>query len=1402
MTDLTGEIFGKAQAAPSEPDLTTQIFGKPAPAPVAPAPDPWALQKQQTNVSAASGNAWNQNAENSALGGWDAGWGDLLHTIGRTGEMIQSAVGIGHPKNGVPEMISGSADWWQQQAAIHEHNLQKSHASALQQLPGQVIGSFAPGMMEWQAGAIFSTIQGYENNPDHPIRSAAVGFASREAQGAMMHLPVGRLLMGIGFAGITAAQGMANGQPVSMSNLIVSGVIGALNGKRMSAPDAKSIETAKAALAAGKDDVAINAISALSPEAKAVIQKAAHRSAETVYMTPEMRAWMVDHPGLVTGNPKADVIGLTHFGKPGLTEVDPAFMGSNPAIHGEEHAVQNRQQPFSMWYEQGDTPRLPEQGLGPAQYTTAIDRNSIIDNANHPEDAALWAKHSNAYKAEQMASGKFSDPGLIPRGPMADEVMSRMAKEINPRTGQPYQGFKSGDAIGLFNKQWVASLGERMVRKDAPMVTQALYAIHNGGGATLNLARGQDMSGKDAYSVAIYPERSVVLDHAPTSDEVRDFITRNKDLLDDPRNNLGLWHDAESGQTYMDVSALVGDTNKAVILGRKYDQKAVWHLGRMEEVATGGSGNPGSFPTPERERADAEGITAEEPKDYVEPPLPTPKTAKGIRDTARNVIISRYAQAQQHSQISARLDGFASYMDQFDPDEQAAMAKEYIDTGTIDKNPEAASMFAINREVMDRQAQFEKNVAGLDYELRDNYLPSLVKSGPSGEEMKGGGPLSGKPGFMKGKVFADPVELIAAGYTPVSTNPGTLGMLRVAYGSLASARIAAYDDFVKTGVATQDSGQAPQGWVPAIAGGKRYLVSPVAQKVADQLLPRSLAMSGLTESGQRWHDIGMSAFRKVMKLKAITTISTLSLSTFHLLHETHITVADGIGNSLDAVAHGKTDNLSAHGAFHPAKNAETGWKALHIWEKPHDEQTPEERTMTDLFISGGYVPGRPEIYDPGRTRITVESALEENMSPMRRMGGLAGQVADFVQNSASKIQEPLFAEYIPSLKANAYLMRAMHEINLDPTLLGDKPEDSVRLRAALSKAGDDIDFRYGELQYNRIAWNRIVKRALFTTFLSVGWNWGFLHQFVGGAGDIGKASVGNLMNMALKNPARYGITNRAIYSTSYLLLGAVLTGAMSYLNTGKDPGVKGTFYVATPDGKYLSTPFFNREYSGAYYHVRNQGVFHGATAIVLDKLAPIWEPTYELVENKSFYGEQIYDPDADLPTQLMQAGTFYGTAFMPISMAPMEEPGSTPQKVAVSALGLNPAAAYVSKPEMLQDIQGMYESAHSGTTPYGSVESRQAYSTMSQLYQQGKAAGKPFEDAMVKYLTAHPKSSVAHVMAQLREPVGSAEFSKLTPDQQVHIYQKYGTSAIQFWPFTNHAVRPQILQILEKDGLK
>jgi hypothetical protein len=150
--------------------------------------------------------------------------------------------------------------------------------------------------------------------------------------------------------------------------------------------------------------------------------------------------------------------------------------------------------------------------------------------------------------------------------------------------------------------------------------TESQVKIHNEeGGSTFN-ADGENLKGADKYSVGAYPDKTEKVEGDLTAAKLRDFQTKNAELLDKD-HGVGTWKD-DNGTTWLDVVKLIGDRDKAIEAGKQYNQKAIFGLKNGELIDTGGTGEAPA-PEPETVRQDLGKLKAKGPA-----PEATAETAK------------------------------------------------------------------------------------------------------------------------------------------------------------------------------------------------------------------------------------------------------------------------------------------------------------------------------------------------------------------------------------------------------------------------------------------------------------------------------------------------------------------------------------------------------------------------------------------------------------------------------------------------------------------------------------------------------------------------------------------------------------------------------------------------------
>jgi SPP1 gp7 family putative phage head morphogenesis protein len=138
-----------------------------------------------------------------------------------------------------------------------------------------------------------------------------------------------------------------------------------------------------------------------------------------------------------------------------------------------------------------------------------------------------------------------------------------------------YGGVKTlGDVEGhpFHGNQYTGGLGSLLERISAP-----------DSGFTYSMVTGHEPT--TGYVLSIHKDREQPLDlDKLTLENLVDYTQRNSDLLTQPQNYLGAWHDPVSHRVFLDVSSVTTDAHEAARLAQEHDQLAYFDLSTMTSV--------------------------------------------------------------------------------------------------------------------------------------------------------------------------------------------------------------------------------------------------------------------------------------------------------------------------------------------------------------------------------------------------------------------------------------------------------------------------------------------------------------------------------------------------------------------------------------------------------------------------------------------------------------------------------------------------------------------------------------------------------------------------------------------------------------------------------------------------
>jgi hypothetical protein len=152
-------------------------------------------------------------------------------------------------------------------------------------------------------------------------------------------------------------------------------------------------------------------------------------------------------------------------------------------------------------------------------------------------------------------------------------------------------------------------------------ITEQVFTHKREGGSTYSV-EGKNLMGTEGTSVGIFPERTKTIKRPLEEKHIELFKEDNMDILKGNEDVLavGTWKNS-SGENILDIVA-VTPREKAIELGKKYNQESVFDLAKGEEIPTGGTGKVPEGAKPEADRIQDIRETATGGPPAKEPPKP------------------------------------------------------------------------------------------------------------------------------------------------------------------------------------------------------------------------------------------------------------------------------------------------------------------------------------------------------------------------------------------------------------------------------------------------------------------------------------------------------------------------------------------------------------------------------------------------------------------------------------------------------------------------------------------------------------------------------------------------------------------------------------------------------------
>jgi hypothetical protein len=839
----------------------------------------------------------------------------------------------------------------------------------------------------------------------------------------------------------------------------------------------------------------------------------------------------------------------------------------------------------------------------------------------------------------------------------------------------------------------------------------------------------------------------------------------------------------------------------------------------------------------------------------------TPLERAVVEKTAGADLALRITQREYSDSLTrSRISDYEKVFHGVPDDDRISMIASYQRDG-IGAVPEAYRPAFTAGEGLLSDAYKSANFLGMETEFRKNYLPGMYRDKTAAEGFfaklfgnsgasRGAPAGMGKPYFTHEKVFGDYEEARAAGLQPKTTNPATFIAWRVEAQNMAMSRVLAMQDFAKDGLAKQIADLSDEGrvWNPGSpfgpqpaeyanavtmdVGGKRYLVQKDAARMFKQAFNMDAAnlgeILGLDQNGLPMKAAGFLG-KSWMSVRNISIPAKLAFSGFHAMHVMFIDMAQPLSSAFTQLANRRLSvggfikamtDQSDRGSFAYGKHLQE------LFSRPYDALSEDDRTLLNIMIAGGFNPAAPGMYEV-RAQETMRRAMNDEIPTLLqqfkgdkidRLSMLGGVTRETIDAGLAKystliehIQGPLFKDWIPSVKAAAYMNQAKLLLSSRPELLAGTPEANAAMRIALRDVAKSIDNRFGMMQMDKIFFSNTLKRGLMGSVLSVGWNLGFLREFVWGPGTSEGFVPDTLKAVrdatpGLRKPGmKSEITSRMVYASTYIFGATMMAGLMTYLLTGTPPNKPVDWiYPRMPDGSRLQTMNFTREFGAFYYHAKQDGLLGAAADWFESKAVPLGSSLSEVLHNRDYFGQQVYDENASWPEQVAQSMEhMWSGGFVPISLSQkVKGQPQSPSQMLLALGGFTRAPGYVEEPGIQAAIQTAYRNLHpDDVTAYGDEPRHDLLRVARTFYQNYKQTGDPqqyagFESTIEQYAKLYPYAvgkgggELKKQIKSWNDPPEAQEFQGLDAGTQTAILKSASPADFQLYlRFAHPAVR-------------
>lgn len=548
------------------------------------------------------------------------------------------------------------------------------------------------------------------------------------------------------------------------------------------------------------------------------------------------------------------------------------------------------------------------------------------------------------------------------------------------------------------------------------------------------------------------------------------------------------------------------------------------------------------------------------------------------------------------------------------------------------------------------------------------------------------------------------------------------------------------------------------------------------QKEAATILNRYL-QPGLSANPNIWI---RGTYNGVRQLRNLALMMSHGLSGFHSINTAGDAVGSRMGLAFEKLSRGDwagfDDLMKAPGAF--VSDIALGRKIKKAGQLDLDQITdPHMRFILDSILRAGGSLSMDSAYrNNARVRL-VDSVRAARVGNTAEKLKTAGALPFNVILAAFEVASYPIMEYqVPALKLGVFSHMAedIHKQALENGWSETKISDE------LAKSWDNVENRMGQMNYDNLHWNKILKDTVVMTFRAFGWTYGSIREFGGGMWDTAsiplrvggeKNLVGKAIGIDVGKPI---MTRKMGYMLGSAVSYAVQSAIIQYLFTAMNGGepeepreIKDLFFPRTgrknADGsdERLSLPHYSKDIVAW---------FTSPAKTLQHKLNPTIGVALDLYQNEDYFGRQIREGGNTVTRAAQGVGYAAESMFTPFSWRNYKkyrEQGDSITKAAVVGFsGIGPAPAHLTRSPAQKLMIGILRGRGGGGSHKPQAEADKSNRRRDIVKE--KRSGKKITAERLKEFSSREQQNIDR---QASKSAFAASFARLSFDEALNVFR-------------------------------